>query len=646
MKYIKNLLFVCLLIGVFCLSGCMDSFEDIKVDTNLTVNTSFNGKREMTCDISAKTFKSFFGSDLDNLKTVIDKYIPGDMYCTASSLPDGGAHIIMRIDFASLAEYQEKLTNICKANKSEGAITPSVTFDYSRSILKNGYTIEENFSSLDLFYWLDDAMITEYPALSDAAVTSVFVPGKTEVVFDGEKISNLSGNIIKVSDIESNAFNSITVQTEVDEDGSISAEIKYVVSNEVVGSLGNRLETMMNNLTPKDASLGYIDGTTRRTYTLTFSRDTEEEFKIAVNKALATNNTIFEVSAEGDTESLSAKKLVRMYFDGSYFLDFTLNTTKIIYRLIMPANYSLEEAASEKGFLEEEKSSYSNNKCEITMTLDSSDTVAVTMGFAVDIERVAVDTVINGETNLDRTFTFRLSKDADSLIGKSISERLNGVKQKWNEKGAVETGSDAFISTKQYYITLHASSAQELTDMTIAVLGGEETPENSSEAANRFTGGLEKNESPWKLHFTVEDSLNLSEFLRGSNITTGILYSLTYPKRYTASFTENDSYEDAVAEDEKISCSTNNKIMVVKSTAETYNIEGIAVFAIWCLTIVIMFVIAVIYIDHIVHFLNTKTLDVEGEKLFKGRSLAVLTTFFIAAVCFIVMTIRLIFKVY
>ena len=78
-----------------------------------------------------------------------DRYTPGDMYCTATENEDGGVRIQMIIDFASRNEYQKKIETICSGNTTDSAITPVINFDYSHSILKNGYTIEENFTSMD-----------------------------------------------------------------------------------------------------------------------------------------------------------------------------------------------------------------------------------------------------------------------------------------------------------------------------------------------------------------------------------------------------------------------------------------------------------------------------------------------------------------
>ncbi len=646
MKRFKKILFFAALLCLFMLAGCTGSISELEIDTVLTVNTSFNGEREMTAQVPAAVLKRMFNNDVETLKNVIDRYIPGDMYCTVELVDNGDARILMRIDFATLAEYQEKITNICSGNTAEGAVVPSITFDYSHSILKNGYTIEENFTSLDLFYWLSEAIQAEFPSYSSENLSDVFVLGTTQVVFDGENIDLNGNDMIQVSNIESNPFDSVTVITEIDDDQTLSAEIRYYVSDTLVNSLGNRLENMMNNLVPKDGELTSVDKSTRRIYTMTFSRETEDEFRIALNKALGSNNTVFTVTTEGDSESLAAKQSVLMYFDGSYFLDFTNPDTTITYILRMPSNYSLESCTSKYGYLDGERSNYTSNYCEINMTLKSSDEVTAVMGFAVDIDAVDVQTAIEAENRFVRTISFKLSSDADALIGESIKERLEAAAGTWGDENAMTVESDSLINMKLLTITMNAESAEELTKMTRTVLGGESSVSNTQEAVSTFSAVQEKPESPWKRKYSAEDTLNFSAFLKGSNITSGISYKLTYPKYYIASFTENDAYEDAATDGASVTCTTNNKIMAVRSGAEIWNVEGIIVFALWALMIVILFVIAVLNVDHIVHYMNTKTLDMDGQKLFKGKPLATLTIAAAAFVCFVIMTVRLIFKIY
>lgn len=50
---------------------------------------------------------------------------------------------------------------------------------------------------MDLFYWLADAIIKEYPSMGDKNIQDIFQLGKTEVVFDGETMQ--MDDYIKIS---------------------------------------------------------------------------------------------------------------------------------------------------------------------------------------------------------------------------------------------------------------------------------------------------------------------------------------------------------------------------------------------------------------------------------------------------------------
>ena len=235
MKIVKRFLFIISALLVLMLAGCSGKLSHIDINTTLTVDTTFNGSREMTADIPAAAYKYAFGGSLTALEDMINQYTPGDMYCTATENEDGGVRIQMIIDFASRNEYQKKIETICSGNTTDSAITPVINFDYSHSILKNGYPLEENFTSMDLFYWLADAISKEYPAMEGKNIQDIFQLGKTEVVFNGETME--MQDYIKISTIKSNAFDNVSVAAQLSDDQSVDARITYVVSNKVVAAL-------------------------------------------------------------------------------------------------------------------------------------------------------------------------------------------------------------------------------------------------------------------------------------------------------------------------------------------------------------------------------------------------------------------------
>ena len=610
MKIVKQFLLIISTLLVLMLAGCSGKLSHIDINTTLTVDKTFNGSRVMTADIPAAAYKYVFGGSLTTLEDVINQYTPGDMYCTASENENGGVQIQMIIDFASRNEYQKKIETICIGNTTDSAITPVINFDYSQNI------------------------------------QDIFQLGKTEVVFDGETMQ--MDDYIKISTIQSNAFDSVSVAAQLADDQSVAAEITYVVSNKVVAALGTKLKSLMDTLVPADASMTYQDGNNSRTYTISFESATLQNYVTNVNKALHTSNTVFEVTTEGDTESLSAKKLIKQYYDGSYFLDFTDENTTMSYILKVSPEYTVESCSSTYGYLKDEASSYSSDTCEITMTVASADEVTAVLGFAVDIDEVDITTSVHSDTNIERTFEFRLSSDAVNLIGSSIEDRLNTAAEQWPDQ--MNVNKENILNNTTYSITLSANSADELTKMTRAVLGESGTSDNdknnSGELTNSlFNGGTEKHKNPWNIHCSYEDTLNLSGFLKGSQIKNGIHYQLDYPKGFKATFTENNTFEDAAADGASITCSTFNKVLSVKSTAEKANFNGILIFGLWILSILCILVIALMNIGNIASLISNKKLDISGD-LFKGKHLIRLTLLVIAIVCFIFMTIRLIFRVY
>ena len=51
-------------------------------------------------------------------------------------------------------------------------------------------------------------------------------------------------------------------------------------------------------------------------------------------------------------------------------------------------------------------------------------------------------------------------------------------------------------------------------------------------------------------------------------------------------------------------------------------------------------------IEHIINLVSNKKIDISGSELFKGKHLRRLTALIVAIVCFVLMTIRLIFRIY
>ncbi len=653
MKYLRGLLILAGMLVLFAFAGCA-RFETIQVDTTMTVDQRFDGSRVMSANIPYSIYKKYFDGNIDNLKNTISSYAPEEMYCTASANSSGGALVEIHIDFGSLKEYQKKISNICADNKSADAITPSVDFDYSRSILKNGYTIKENFNSLDLLYWLKDGIAREYSSVSEEDTSGMFSNGAVRLILNGQEIDLGDAGRIESSNIESHTFDTVKVTAQLNEDESVDAQVDYTVSKNTAAALGAKLEELMNSVIPKGGTMSYSDGDTSRTYKLKFSSATIQVYIAAMNKALRCNNTVFKVSTEGDADSMSARKTITQYYDAGYFLDFTDDKAYMTYVLRLPSNYTVNECTSSFGYLDNYDTVYSNDQCEVSMAVRSPDEVTDVMGFVVDIDSIHISTQIQSEVSLTRTIKMKLGSDVVNLLENGLQKRIEKTVEKYPDNLSVS--SEDLAGAKEYTLTIKAASFDDMTKYTRAILGEDMDADEeqivssdgtvSQSESSRLSGGIQARKNPFKIHMKAEDTLNLSRFLQGSVVTEGISYELIYPKYYKAAFTENTSFDDAVAEGQKISCSTHNKIISVKSEAVSWNLEGIIVFLMWAASLVCVLVIFILDFPTIIHYLKDKKLDIEGESLFRGKNLAKITMLVSGLSCLVIMSARLLFRIY
>jgi heme/copper-type cytochrome/quinol oxidase subunit 2 len=129
-------------------------------------------------------------------------------------------------------------------------------------------------------------------------------------------------------------------------------------------------------------------------------------------------------------------------------------------------------------------------------------------------------------------------------------------------------------------------------------------------------------------------------------VTEGINYELTFPLRYRANFSENTAFEEVKTDGQTISCISYNKILSVRSTAVKYNIQGIVILLLWAISFVICAIIVFIDFTQILRFMQRKDTGEEAQQLLHGKRKVRTTLLIIFMVCFVIMSVRLIFKIY
>ena len=138
---------LCLIMWLLC--GCIGN-NKMSIDTTLEVSSKFKGQRIMSAVVSDSVFRQAFDSDSEELQAMITEKCPSTLICSAEEV-NNGVEITMTLEFASLSDYTNKIGQILGK-------TPGIYFDASNSIFKNGYMLQENFTSQDLFGWLLEAL--------------------------------------------------------------------------------------------------------------------------------------------------------------------------------------------------------------------------------------------------------------------------------------------------------------------------------------------------------------------------------------------------------------------------------------------------------------------------------------------------------
>ena len=636
MKNIKRnlLLLACFALLLF-LAGC-SQLKPLSVDTKLTVDKNFRGQREMTAVMTGKEFDVLFDKDLDGLNKLLKDNSPVDMDSLATLEENGSVKITLSIPFASYTEYYEKIMKIFSGSNSyDENRMPSVYFEYSDSLLKKGFAVEENFTSTELFFWLTDVMLSEIPQLSGKTADEIFTAGTTTLVFDGEEIP--AESMIKISRIDANALETITVETTLNSNGSFDAVIDYYAGADVVEKLGQKLTQIMSGLTPEGGTFSSKTTEDGTVFTIKVNAVSAEDYVKKLNKALHTDNTVFEVAEESDElDTLKARKKITQYLDGSYFLDFSDENTVMTYVLKASPEHSFENCESAYKYIKSCNFDNTDDYCSTYVTVAPSDKITLSLGYSVDIDKVEVETIMNNEKDFVRNLRFTLTPEQNSIIGGRFEERIN---ERLGDNITYEKTKSG--SNTVYTVTLRADSATLLSELTCAFLDGNSMTGNSS-----LEGGRSDEDRLNKVSYAYTDKMDLSIFLSGSQSTKGLYYRFQYPKNFTGHFVENNNYENVLEDYNVLTCVTHNKVIEVRSFAQKANIVGILQRVFLLLSLAGMLIVLLLNIGAILRCVKKRSFDAEEFGLFSSRGYIFVTIFSICAVVFVISAIRLLFGIY
>lgn len=631
----RNLLLLACFVLMLLFAGC-SQMKPLSVDTQLTVDKNFRGQRTMTAVMTKKEFDALFDGDLEGLNTLLRDHSPVDMDSQATQEDNGSVKITLSIPFASYTEYYDKIMKIFSGSNSYDADNmPSVYFEYSDSLLKKGFAVEENFTSTELFFWLTDVMLAEISQLSGKTADELFTAGTTTLIFEGEEIPAESA--INISRMDANALDTITVETTLNSNGSYDAVIDYYAGAQVVEKLGQKLTQIMSGLTPDGGTFSTKATEEGTVFTIKVSAVSTEDYVSKLNKALHTDNTVFEVSEESDAlDTLKARKKITQYLDGSYFLDFSDADTVMTYVLKASPEHSFENCESAYKYIKSCNFDNTDDYCSTYVTVAPSDKITLYLGYSVDIDKVEVETTMNNEKDFVRNLKFTLTPEQNNIIGERFEERIN---ERLDENTTYEKTKSG--SSTVYTVTLRADSAEALSAQTCAFLDGNSTTGNSA-----FSGGRSDEDRLNKVSYAYTDKIDLSIFLSGSQSTKGLYYRFQYPKNFTGHFVENNNYENVLEDYNVLTCVTHNKVIEVRSYAQKANIVGILQRVFLLLSLAGMLIVLLLNIGAILRCVKKRRFDPEEFGLFSSRGYIFVTILSVCAVVFVISAVRLLFGIY
>lgn len=616
---------VCLMMWLLC--GCMGN-NKMSIDTTLEVNRKFKGQREMSAVVSESVFRQAFNSDLEELQQMVTEKCPSTLLCSAEEV-NNGVRITMTLEFASLSDYTNKIGQVLGK-------TPGIYYDTSNSIFKDGYMLQENFTSQDLFGWLLDALEDKNSEFGDMELSDIFQNGDTKVIYDGETIDTEA--MIHVEKMESHAFDSLSVEMTMNDDGSYKVAVNFIVNQDTYYDMGDDMDMAIKKLMPDGGVYDVNNVNEQRVYTIGFSAYNTETLISQLNSVLQTKNCEFEVAETGDeSDPFRAHKEITIYLDGSYFLDFAKEGTELVYLLKTSSEYSFNDCRSVTGFLKNYSFDNDDKYTSVYMNVGPSDKVQISLTYAIDIQKIEIGTNVNSETVLERTLSFFFDVEQAALTGENFESKLRA---RMDEGMTLESGETDGM--KVYTVRIQADSPEDLSLKTTKFLDGSA---NEEELTSILTGGKSSKKQLKIRSYTYEDHINLEKFLGSAVVSDGIVYRMEYPKGYVAAF-EEGGHADMVTEGNRLTCTTRDPVINVQSRGETTNVAGVTQLLLWWVSLILTFVTLVLNLKHIAGYIRYREKYLLKTDLFHGKNQIVLTIGVVSLTVFVFTSLRLIFRVY
>jgi len=287
MKIIKKQIIVCLLFGLFFLTGC-----GIEVKTNMRINNGFEGTKIISCFVSKQDMKLHFKGDSSKIEAMLENHCPGCFDYTINET-NSGTEYVFSLSFTSLDDYKAALTTVLN-------FSPNVNFHGVDSIFSKSIDFTENFTSIDLLRWFEILLTEEYE-ITEAQLEKMWDIKETSVTWMDQTYTS-SASSIQISEHQLSAFDGISIFTEEKDDRSFLRRIQFAIPKETLDKRVIELEQVFDNLKP-DGTTGIWSATeTGKIYEMTFTADTFTALSAKTGEILGKKSQNINASGSTDDE--------------------------------------------------------------------------------------------------------------------------------------------------------------------------------------------------------------------------------------------------------------------------------------------------------------------------------------------------------
>lgn len=225
----KKKLLLCLsAVFLLLLTAC-----GIEVDTSLSVNDKFEGKRTILCSMKKNDIKAL-NKNLTSLNSVIEENCPKSMTYQDQSDEDQFQYKFT-ISFSSLKDYKKKVNDCLN-------FAAKINYSYSNSPFANGLLYNENFTSRELMAWFSESLVEE-EILSESEADSIWSIKDTSFIFNGEK--HVMDDKITIDTMEYLPLDHINVYTEELENGGFKRKILFQIPKESLDKSSKSIRTYL-----------------------------------------------------------------------------------------------------------------------------------------------------------------------------------------------------------------------------------------------------------------------------------------------------------------------------------------------------------------------------------------------------------------